>query len=290
VAFCYDNLMKNKSFTLIELLVVIAVIGLLASIVIVNLTGTRSKANIARGLQFSQSVHHALGAYAVGVWSFDEGSGTTANDASGYGNNGTINGASYTTDTPSGQGYSLSFDGVDDYVDVPTASVLNFSNNGTFAISIWVKPDTLISAWRRGILRQENYLISGYRFGFSNGGTPIFWTTQSGGTLQLTSSAGLTVSQWNHIVVTYNNQQAYIYLNGIQKGSATGTYIAGSNAFRIGYLINEYFNGLIDEVRIYERALETAQIEELYYAGLDSLLAKGLINKQEYHERLALKY
>lgn len=290
MAFCYDNLMKNKSFTLIELLVVIAVIGLLASIVIVNLTGTRSKANIARGLQFSQSVHHALGAYAVGVWSFDEGSGTTANDASGYGNNGTINGASYTTDTPSGQGYSLSFDGVDDYVDVPTASVLNFSNNGTFAISIWVKPDTLISAWRRGILRQENYLISGYRFGFSNGGTPIFWTTQSGGTLQLTSSAGLTVSQWNHIVVTYNNQQAYIYLNGIQKGSATGTYIAGSNAFRIGYLINEYFNGLIDEVRIYERALETAQIEELYYAGLDSLLAKGLINKQEYHERLALKY
>jgi len=281
--------MKNKAFTLIELLVVIAVIGLLASLVITNLTGTRSKANIARGLQFSQSVHHALGAYAVGVWSFDEGSGTTAFDASGYGNNGTLtNGPVWrcaNTDpnyTPSGTGCSLQFDGVNDYVNVPATSALNFSNNGTFAISIWVKPDTLVSVWRRGILRQENYLISGYRFGFSNGGAPMFWTTQSGGTLQLTSSAGLTVSQWNHIVVTYDNQQAYIYLNGVQKGSATGTYIAGSNAFRIGYLVNEYFSGLIDDVRIYEKALETAQIEELYYAGLQKLLSERKINEQEY--------
>jgi len=50
-----------------------------------------------------------------------------------------------------------------------------------------------------------------------------------------------------------------------------------------------FFNGLIDEVRIYEKALETAQVKELYYAGLDRLLAKGLIDEQEYQERLALK-
>ena len=128
--------MKQKSFTLIELLVVIAIIGLLASIVIVNLAGTRGKASIARGLQFSQSVHHALGSEAVGIWSFDEGSGATAYDASGYGNNGTLyNFASphgWTTDTPSNTGYALSFDGVDDYVSLPSMKPQYFT------ISLWV--------------------------------------------------------------------------------------------------------------------------------------------------------
>jgi len=118
--------MKNKSFSLIELLVVIAIIGLLASIILVSLKGVREKAEIAKGLEFSQSIQHALGADAVGIWSFDEDSGSTANDNSGYGNSGTLyNFASpygWTSETPhkivgSGQGkYALSFDGVDDYV------------------------------------------------------------------------------------------------------------------------------------------------------------------------------
>ncbi|MDO8436136.1 MAG: type II secretion system protein, partial [bacterium] len=58
---------KKKAFTLIELLVVIAIIGLLASIILVSLKGTREKARIAKSLDFSQRINHALGAYAVGI-------------------------------------------------------------------------------------------------------------------------------------------------------------------------------------------------------------------------------
>ena len=81
---------QEKSFTLIELLVVIAIIGVLTSIVLVSTQGLQGKARITKTLQFSQSLNHTLGAYAVGWWTFDEGSGTQARDNSGYGNNGTL--------------------------------------------------------------------------------------------------------------------------------------------------------------------------------------------------------
>ena len=77
---------KNKSFTLIELLVVIAIIGLLASIVMISVGSAWEKARIAGGQRFASQLDHSL--EAVGSWRFDEGSGTTANDGSGYGYNG----------------------------------------------------------------------------------------------------------------------------------------------------------------------------------------------------------
>ena len=81
---------KNlKGFTLIELLVVIAIFGLLVSVVVVSTSSARKKGSEAAGRQFSATLQHSLGADAVGMWSFDEGSGTTAKDSSGNNFNGT---------------------------------------------------------------------------------------------------------------------------------------------------------------------------------------------------------
>lgn len=201
----------------------------------------------------------------VGYWTFDEGTGTTAYDYSGNSNTGTLtNGPVWQTSSNCKKGGCLSFDGVNDYINVPTSAAINHTTNGTFSISIWVKPNTLTSAWRRGTIVQGSYLNSGYRLGFDNGGAPRFWTGQNGGTLTMFSSTAMTINQWNHVIVTYNNQQAYLYLNGQQVGSATGTYIAGTNAFRIGALVSEYYSGYLDDVLIYNRALSADEIQAIY--------------------------
>jgi len=289
--------MKNKSFTLIELLVVIAVIGLLASIVIVNLTGTRSKANIARGLQFNQSIHHALGAYAVGVWSFDEGSGTIANDASGYGNNGTlVNGPVWrcaSTDpnyTPSGPGCSLQFDGADDYVDM--GDILDQPEND-FTISAWVKSTSTATGNNNGIVykRATGYSYSsGYRLNMPNGAFNLHIANGITST-SLSSGSGYNNGNWHHVAgIVKRNDELRIYVDGVSvantpttlTGSIDSTVNLGIGALVIGTSYYHPFNGLIDDVRIYEKALETAQVEELYYAGLQKLLSEGKINEQEY--------
>ena len=265
--------MKNKSFTLIELLVVIAIIGLLASIVIVNLTGTRSKANIARGLQFSQSVHHALGAYAVGVWSFDEGSGTTAFDASGYGNNGTINGASYITDTPSNTGYALSFDGVDDYVGIGVGT--DYFPLPLFSICAWAKtPGLAPGMTTNGIISLTYGLI------FRLSGSGLFQTSIDNGVdtiVSLTAPGNLADNQFHHLCLTFDGTKRYMFIDGTEAINVvttwTGTTRWPTNPCVIGhdvnYTIQRRFNGLIDEVRIYREALAVGQIQQLYAAGAE---------------------
>lgn len=206
----------------------------------------------------------------VGYWKMDEKTGTGSNvvkDTSGNGNHGTMGASMTESDWVLGKyGSALDFDGDNDYVYVGSDPILNFLDNGNFSISVWIKPRTLVSAWRRGIIIQESYLNSGYRFALSNGGAPIFWTTQSGGTLSVTGGT-LLIDQWNHVEVTYNNQQAYLYLNGKKVGDAIGTYVAGSNGLNIGSYVNEYFDGSIDEVKIYSYARTAKQIVEDMNAG-----------------------
>jgi prepilin-type N-terminal cleavage/methylation domain-containing protein len=296
-----DSFKNRESFTLIELLVVIAVIGLLASIVIVNLTGTRTKANIARGLQFSQSVHNALGSEAVGIWSFDEGSGTTANDASGYNNHGTlVNGPVWRcagTDpdyTPSSKGCSVQLDGGNDYITV--ASQPNLTSITFLA---WVKFDEIVEE-----SSTQNYIASnsrdccgiynGFDFRVYNKKTAIRIWNSSASTLE--GIINLSPNIWYYLGFSYDGSTLTLYNNGIIERSANTAIGLGSPpSFNLaigamGYSPASYnMKGFIDEVRIYEKALETAQIETMYYAGLEKLLAEDKITEKEYRERLALR-
>ncbi len=273
------NKKRDKSFTLIELLVVIAIIGLISSIVLVSFKGTTGKAKIVKGLEFSHSIQHVLGSEAVGIWSFDDCPGGTANDSSGYGNNGTIYGASCTDDTPykivgSGQGkYALSFNGVNDYVTLGGAPSLEMGT-GAITVGMWVKPG--YSASYRSLF-----------YGGATGGNHGYGTALSqnqfryevygstGGRQSINVEIGIQQDQWNHIVAVFDgvNNVMIAYLNGAEKHrmsiSDPGD-VQNSGAFIIGShgASDWYFNGTIDEVRIYNQALSTAEIQQLYVKGL----------------------
>ncbi|MBI2041984.1 MAG: prepilin-type N-terminal cleavage/methylation domain-containing protein [Candidatus Nealsonbacteria bacterium] len=266
--------MKNRSFTLIELLVVIAIIGVLASVVLVSMAGLQRKAKITKGLEFSQSVQRALGAYAVGVWSFEEGSGITAKDSSGYNNNGTINGgAVYTDNTPNNEidkgqgGYALNFDGIDDYVDANIVSGLLVGGK-SITYEAWVYPISF-NGYIVGPLYGEPMGVL-----INNSGLPgvRFFDTGGGGTTYYYANSGLTLNKWSHIAVTFEPNIIKFYINGqldksnstiVMKASAISNIRIGQTSAGVGY-----FNGLIDEVKIYEQAISVGQVQQRYAEGL----------------------
>jgi prepilin-type N-terminal cleavage/methylation domain-containing protein len=271
-------LRKTKSFTLIELLVVIAIIGLLSSIVLVATRGSRAKAQIAKALEFSQTIHTSLGSEAVGVWDFDN---CTASDASGYGNNGTINGAVCSSDTPYsaiGQGTgknSLSFDGIDDYVECGNV------NTGTNEISIstWINLSST-SVAQRPIINKgyTSHNAPYYQYTvFYTATDEIKFSLTIDGTLKTatTTSSMVSINTWYHILSTYDGADLKVYVNGnLEKTTnvGSGTLTTYATNMRIGEYTNlnqDYFPGKIDEVRIYNKSLSTAQIQQLYAEGLE---------------------
>lgn len=262
--------MKQKSFTLIELLVVIAIIGLLASIVLVSMRGVRSKARIAKNLEFSQSVQHVLGAYAVGMWSFESiESGSQVIDGSGYNNHGTVNGATLVPSLDQ-LGNALLFDGANDYVDAGNDTSL--SPTSVLTAEAWLRPISVggnVPIIAKG-KDTEQYLIT---ISDTNKFRAHIRTT--GGWQWSDGDITPAANTWYHVVMTYDGSTLRLYVNGVLDIS-TGfgnsiSYSMTNSSLRIGAMVGypNYMSGRIDEVRIYNRALSTAEIQKHYAAGLD---------------------
>jgi type II secretory pathway pseudopilin PulG len=269
------NFNKKFSFTIIELLVVISIITLLASIIILNIQESREKAKIAKVMEFAQSLQSLLGIEAVGVWYFNEGTGPIVKDASGYENQGTINGASWVDSEISGT--ALKFEG-DDYIEVPYSSSLNIIKEIT--ISVWVKlavdgPDQSEGA---GIIGKTDFTASfGYSYGLLVNYDAGEFDLEIGAapfTSYILQSNTIPVKdKWYHLVGVFKDKNAKIYINGtLDREDDTGPKeIYPSNfPLKIGSrfeTIELYFQGVIDEPRIYRKALTSAQIQKLYVEG-----------------------
>ena len=259
------SLKNSEGFTLIELLVVFALISLLAAIILVALRGTGERAEIAKSLQFEAQIHHALGAYAVGIWNFREGPGNNiTRDESGNGNDGTINGATWTQkgDTPSKEGYALEFNGSSDYVSLTAEVLLSLSKNHSG--SVWVYPETT-GTYSTVI---GNTIKSNDRFSVAERGGLIV-IGHYDGTQIFKKSGSANMDFWNHVAWSFDTATLRLWIDGVEQ---TGTQNP-AHGWRVGFRIgsttvdNFYFKGLIDDVRIYSESLTQAQVKKLYAEG-----------------------
>jgi len=192
----------------------------------------------------------------VAHYTFDENSGTVAHDSSGNNNDGTISGATWATGH---SGSALSFDGVDDSVIVIDSSSLN---PDYITISMWFRPDALVDNTgliAKGDSANRQYWMWVYRGNLS-------YEIDEGGNYNYIYS--LNANQWHHLSLTYDGANVITYIDGNEvnrRAQATGTILADSDSLSIGRLPGVVsFDGIIDEVRIYNYALTESEILDLF--------------------------
>lgn len=212
----------------------------------------------------SSSSSSAAASGLLGHWKLDDASGTTAADASGNGRNGTLtNGPSWTTGLLSG---GLQFDGANDHVTVPGGGIRSL---GTFTLAAWIQPYT--HRLSRIAAVPDVYglaLMANGKIGYAL--APQFGSVRE-------SASSIEPNIWTHVALVYNGSSVTLYINGSVDSTVTG--VSGNtantaNAFQIGGDPSAYFfNGKIDDVRLYGTALAAPAVSALAQAGLDGPIA-----------------
>jgi hypothetical protein len=211
----------------------------------------------------------------VGWWTFDgkDISGVQAYDRSGNGNRGILTSGPVQTIGKLGQG--LEFDGVDDRVAVADNDAYSISTTNKLSISMWIKA----SAFINGDSIIGKYCGAGnreFQLRTLSNGTLFPITFQSDGStyMQTTShTVTLEVGQWHHVVMIADHDLPLLalYVDTQLDGadtSAVGTFNGnGTCALDIGQANTGFFNGLIDDVRIYDHVLSADEIKRLYNLG-----------------------
>jgi len=199
----------------------------------------------------------------VGYWSFDEGEGTVAHDSSGHGNHGTIHGTTWVAGV---SGAALSFDGTTDYVNCGTG-ITSLGGYAPFSLSVWIQRSDNPN-WQLIISRYDWHVDGEFYVGLYEGRVTFL---REVGPHVLIGDQYLTPSIWHHIVASYDGATKRIYVDGELDAwqSSSGSGIAPSTPVLIGALLEytsavRFFDGAIDDVRIYSRALSEEEIEVLY--------------------------
>lgn len=211
----------------------------------------------------SSSVTTTLPAGLVAAYGFEEGAGTTAADASGAGNTATLAGAAWTA--AGRYGRAIALDGATAFVAASDSVLLDAG--GELSLEAWVNP-TSVDGYRMVIDKatggdESNYylaIVDGeVEFGFLDGGPARTWRNHS------SAGAGLRTGEWRHLAAVYRDDldSVVLYVDGVAVLAATEprSLVPNSYQLRIGIgFPEEAFAGRIDEVRVYRRALTTADV------------------------------
>ena len=199
-----------------------------------------------------------------GHWKLDDGTGAVALDATPNGNDGAqVGGPVGETGQVAG---ALRFDGVDDRVEVPSAP-LGVGTWAGFTVAAWVKNDIGVGAGVQDIASWwswNGFPCSDCSFVLTHHKNDQYFFEMPGANV----SGGAVSTEWTHVVGTYDGAFLRLYVNGSEVGSAprTGPIAPSSAQFIIGGQGDQanYFDGLIDDVRLYERALSSSEILDIF--------------------------
>lgn len=208
--------------------------------------------------------HSALPGALLAAYSFNEGSGVTAFDSAGDHDGGLEGGVTW---TEAGRyGGAIDLDGTNDKVSVADAAELDLTES--FTIESWVAPDTG-SKWRPVISKATKFggpETAGYAL-FSSGGEedPEGYSANGSSFAAVGGSASLELESWTHLALSSDGETLRLYVEAEEVDSEPA--VANSNTAaalefgHVGGVLNSFFNGRIDEIRLYDEALSAAQIE-----------------------------
>ncbi len=208
----------------------------------------------------------------VGLWHFDEGVSTIASDSSGNGNTGILTNMDTATCWVLGKfGNALSFDGMNDCVEVPSDSSIM---PATLTVEAWIQPgktgarQSIVSKW-------DGMGDASYSLELTAGNKFLFYLHNGTKTQSITGTTVVAIGTWYHVAGTYDGSSANLYVDGnLEEGPTTLVApMTNSNVpLRIGvsaaypplYPIHSPFKGKVDEVRIWKVALSQDQLGKVY--------------------------
>jgi hypothetical protein len=280
-------------FTIASGIIVYYFLTTLPKVQTTEVSSQASKVLSCAGATFDVKVRNCNLLNGLVLWlPMDEGSGTIAYDYSGYGNNGTLySGYTICSNPPTSGcptwvdgkiGKALSFDGVNDYVRISESPSLKITR--AITIEAWVYPTKVADLWQQIVGKRDANNIGGYLLQLTASNRFIFYI-YSGGWRWIYATTLPANNTWFHVLGTFDGSSLKIYVNGNLEGTIpfSGTINDVTSDVSIGNSYagsSEYFNGIVDEVRIYNRALSEEEIKELYYNGLTNKfnITIGLLN------------
>jgi hypothetical protein len=206
----------------------------------------------------------------VGYWNFDEDSGDVASDLSGGKNDGAISGVSLTSGIT---GNALSFTGEkNSYVEIHDSASLGMTDAMT--ISAWINPDK-VTSYDRIVAKPHGKFASPhnmYSLIFDNAGHARFEGCIGERKTGINGVSKIPLNEWTHIAATYDGLRLKLYMNGNLESTkdVTGGICTNDMPIYIGcnvFYSGENFNGIIDEVRIYNYALTEDEIKTAMHSS-----------------------
>ncbi len=192
----------------------------------------------------------------VGLWLFDEGKGKVASDSSGNKNDGDILGGPKWVEGKFDM--ALRFDGVDDFVKIASSETIK-STSEALTVEFWIYPT---DAANQGNMVEING-NSGWRLRYLTGNGLKIYDRANTNSIVVQNVAPLNT--WTHVAATGDDDGLKLYANGEEIGATNTTFapILGGDHLTIGTSdnFNEYFKGIIDEVRILNRPLTQDEIQ-----------------------------